>query len=363
VLLAAKTGDQDGLTTALLAETGLLAEISLSDRLLDSVDIPQRIQDFIATFAKDARKLISSAAWHDEIDEYEPVCDVADLIDGRLLAYCVEHPSKTDRFEVLRKATQKLSGRDIPDVQSSSSAPRSTQGSNGTDATSYALLPFSDSVFDEHLKPVHLKVSRSGGKADATSASIFREVSHWHNAKRPIENKTKSQLEKDPKIAKKALRRNQFFMAEMTSYAASLTNAVGKVLEPEIITMGDKVAKLPPSKVENARPKQAPRQSAKNINASKQAMLADIAASSKRKEEDNAKQLYQAWGMVCDGLEKQTDLASRYNKARQYLNGLNTDIKRKTLGPEVRLCSTACCRCGSATVAKPTRKMGFTLPL
>jgi hypothetical protein len=342
VLLAAKTGDQDGLTTALLAETGLLAEISLSDRLLDSVDIPQRIQDFIATFAKDARKLISSAAWHDEIDEYEPVCDVADLIDGRLLAYCVEHPSKTDRFEVLRKATQKLSGRDIPDVQSSSSAPRSTQGSNGTDATSYALLPFSDSVFDEHLKPVHLKVSRSGGKADATSASIFREVSHWHNAKRPIENKTKSQLEKDPKIAKKALRRNQFFMAEMTSYAASLTNAVGKVLEPEIITMGDKVAKLPPSKVENARPKQAPRQSAKNINASKQAMLADIAASSKRKEEDNAKQLYQAWGMVCDGLEKQTDLASRYNKARQYLNGLNTDIKRKTLGPEVRLYMLNC---------------------
>ena len=337
VLLAAKAGDQGGLTSALLAQTGLLAEVSLADRLLDSQDIPRRIQEFVSTFAQEARKLVSSNAWRDEIIAFEADCDVADLIDGRLLAYCVEHPSKTDRFEELRKATQTLSGHNIPDLSSPSSTDSKSDTENGTSTASYSLLPFSDAVFDEHLKPVHIKVSKSGGKADATSASIFREVSHWHNAKRPIENKTKSQLEKDPKIAKKALRRNQFFMAEMTSYAASLTNAVGKVLEPEIITMGDKGAKATPSKAENARPKQNSRQSTKNINASKQAMLADIAASSKRKEEDNAKQLYQAWGMVCDGLEKQTDLASRYNKAKQYLVGLNTDIKRKTLGPEVRL--------------------------
>ncbi|KAF2826826.1 P-loop containing nucleoside triphosphate hydrolase protein [Ophiobolus disseminans] len=337
IILASKAGDQGGLTSALLAETALLAEISLSDRLLDAQETPQRVQEFITTLAREARKLLASDAWRDEFEEYDVVCDVADLIDGRLLAYCVQHPSKTDRFEILRKATATLSGHDVPDLSSPSPVPAATDVSNGTDAASYALLPFSDSVFDEHLKPVHLKVSKSGGKADPTSASIFREVAHWHNAKRPIENKTKSQLEKDPKIAKKALRRNQFFMAEMTSYAASLTNAVGKVLEPEIITMGDKVSKLPASKAENARPKHQTKQSSKNINAAKQAMLADIAASSKKKDEDTAKQLYQAWGGVCDGLEKQTDLASRYNKARQYLVGLNSEMKRKTLEPEVRL--------------------------
>ncbi|KAH7079592.1 hypothetical protein FB567DRAFT_631384 [Paraphoma chrysanthemicola] len=339
VLLAAKliSTEEDELVTALLNQAALLSEISLSDRQLDLQEVSEEVQEFIITFAEEARKLLSSAAWRDEISACSTTCDVADLIDGRLLSYCVQYPSETAHFEVLRKATADLSGEDIPDLDDESAPAAPVEETNGADTAPYSLLLFSDPVFDEHLKPIHLKVSKSGGKADPTSASIFREVSHWHNAKRPIEQKSKNQLEKDPKIAKKALRRNQFFMAEMTSYAASLTNAVGKVLEPETITMGDKVAKLPPSKAENSRPKHQTKQSSKNINAAKQAMLADIAASSKRKDDDMAKQLYQAWGVFCEGLEKQTDLASRYNKARQYLVGLNSEVKRKTLEPEVRL--------------------------
>ncbi|KAH8731978.1 hypothetical protein GQ44DRAFT_755334 [Phaeosphaeriaceae sp. PMI808] len=341
VLIASRGSFLDnpsGLTTALLSQAALLAEVSLSDRLLDLQEAPQEIEDFVIKFAQEARKLVNSVAWHNELTTRKSTCDIADLIDGRLLAYCLKFPSRTERFELLEEATESLSGRDFPELSSETPAVPSTSGeSNETKVVSYALLPFSDSVFDEHLKPIHLNVARSGGKIDPTSASIFREVSHWHNAKRPLEQKSKNQLEKDPKIAKKALRRNQFFMAEMTSYAASLTNAVGKVLEPEIITMGDKVAKLPASKIENSRPKQQSRQSSKNINASKQAMLADIAASSKRKDEESAKQLYQAWGVYCESLEKQADLASRYNKARQYLIGLNSEFKRRTLAPEVRL--------------------------
>jgi hypothetical protein len=341
VLLASKlvaADDEDELTTALLSHTALLAEISLSDRILDAQESSEEIEEFFITFAEEARKLISSTAWRDAFPAEETTCDVADLIDGRLFAYCAKHPSKSERFEVLRAATTALSGHDIPDLSSQiANATPAADKSNDADTSSYALLPFSDPVFDEHLKTIQLTVSKSGGKADPTSANIFREVAHWQSAKRPMENKSKSQLEKDPKIAKKALRRNQFFMAEMTSYAASLTNAVGKALEPETITMGDKLTKLPPSKTENAKPKQQSKQSSKNINAAKQQMLADIAASSKRKDEDVAKQLYQAWSVFCEGLEKQTDLASRYNKARQYLVGLNTEIKRKTLEPEVRL--------------------------
>lgn len=342
VLIASKLvgkDDQSEFVIALLSHAGLLAELSITDRLVDTQELPQKAQEFLVNFAQEARNLLSSNAWFEQFasEDDETVCDVADLIDGRIFAYCLQTPSKTERFELLREATEELSGHDVPDLSSKSvTEPTGTSDSNGA-AAPYALMPFSDSVFDEHLKPVKLNVSKSGGKPDATSATIFREVSHWHNAKRPIDNKTKSQLEKDPKIAKKALRRNQFFMAEMTSYAASLTNAVGKVLEPEIITMGDKGAQAPPSKTENARPKQQPKQSTKNINSAKQAMLADIAASSKKKDEDVAKQLYQAWATKCDGIEKQADLAGRYNQARQYLVSLNTEIKRKTLEAEVRL--------------------------
>ncbi|OAL00090.1 P-loop containing nucleoside triphosphate hydrolase protein [Phaeosphaeriaceae sp. SRC1lsM3a] len=341
VLILAKfasKSDQSELINAVLGHTALLAEISLPNRFLESDKMSQEAQDFILKFATEARSLINSNAWFEEFASADIACDVADLIDGRLLAYCIQNPAKSERYELLLEATETLSGQDIPELSNkTATAPSSANGSKGTGTTPYSLLPFSDSVFDEHLKPIQLSISRSGGKPDAASASIFREVSHWHNAKRPIDQKVKGQLEKDPKIAKKALRRNQFFMAEMTSYAASLTNAVGKALDPEIITMGDKTTKAAPSKVENAKPKQVSRQSNKNINSAKQAMLADIAASSKKKDEEVAKQLYQAWGVYCDGLQKQPDLAARYNKTRQYLIGLNTEVKRRVLEPEVRL--------------------------
>jgi hypothetical protein len=340
ILVASKlasASDQSELTAALLGHTALLAELSLSDRLLDTQETTQKTQDYITKFAKEARDLINSNAWFEEFASVDAVCDVADLIDGRLLAYCLQHGSKSERLEVLSDALETLSGHEIPDISSKSSAVPSATDDSTEKSAPYAVLPFSDSVFDEHLSPITLKVSKSGGKADPTSAAIFREVSHWQSAKKPMDQKPGTKLEKDPKIAKKALRRNQFFMAEMTSYAASLTNAVGKALEPETITMGDKGAKAPPAKTENARPKHQTKQSTKNINTAKQAMLADIAASSKSKEENVAKQLYQAWGVYCEGLEKQSDLAARYNKARQYMVGLNSEVKRRTLEPEVRL--------------------------
>jgi hypothetical protein len=260
------------------------------------------------------------------------------------LASCARDSSKgrSEHFDTLLKATVALNGHDLP-PNTASEANSDSSATNGKDEedSTYKVMPFSNSTFDQHLAPIHLEVSRSGGKADQTSATIFREVTHWHN-QRSINQKTRVVVEKDPKIAKKALRRNQFFMAEMTSYAASLTNAVGKVLDPETITLGDK-SKAAPAKsmtptqsLENRKPKQQQKQSTK-INASKQAMLADIAASSKRKDEENAKQWYQAWTVFCDGLEKQLELASRYNKARQYLADLNTETKRQVLGPEVRI--------------------------
>ncbi|KAL6706224.1 hypothetical protein ACN47E_005959 [Coniothyrium glycines] len=342
-------GDDTNMSLALLQHTALLSELQLSDRLLPTQEIPDDVRAYILRFCNEARKFVASPAWSEAFSGH-PECDLADLIDGRLLALCVQQPpaQSTELMERLRKAVTALCNHDIS-VQPRESAQKSNgrlshknQDQDQDQDQDYKVLPFENETFDHHLKPIHLEVSRSGGKADQTSATIFREVTHWHN-QRSLNPKTKIVVEKDPKIAKKALRRNQFFMAEMTSYAASLTNAVGKVLEPETITLGDKLKAMPAKSMtptqslENRRPKQQQRQSTKNINASKQDMLAKIAADSKRKDEENAKQLYQAWSVFCDALEKQVDLASRYNKARQYLANLNTASKRETLGPEVRI--------------------------
>ncbi|KAF1943992.1 P-loop containing nucleoside triphosphate hydrolase protein [Clathrospora elynae] len=346
VLVASKLTTSDAsLSSVLLQQAALLSELPLLDRCVAHQEITEEINALILDFCHEARKFIGSPAWGEAFAGH-PNCDLSDLIDGRLLAYCAQNPSEpSEHLKTLLKATAALNGRDIPGPSSTGlGASTGSAPSNGQDEEdfTYKVLPFTNSTFDDHLAPIHLDVSRSGGKADQTSAAIFREVTHWHN-QRSINQKTRVVVEKDPKIAKKALRRNQFFMAEMTSYAASLTNAVGKVLDPETITLGDK-SKAAPAKsttptqiLDNRKPKQQQKQSTKNINASKQAMLADIAASSKRKDEENAKQLYQAWSVFCDGLEKQVDLASRYNRARQYLANLNSESKRQTLGPEVRI--------------------------
>ncbi|EMD67323.1 hypothetical protein COCSADRAFT_110960 [Bipolaris sorokiniana ND90Pr] len=337
VLVASKlSASNANLSSTLLQQVAALSELALSERILKHQEIPDEINNFILEFCHEARRFISSPAWTEAFAGH-PDCDLADLIDGRLLASyaCKASPKPNEHFEVLLKATKALNNLDIPlQPSTSSAADGSPETSSDDESFKYKVLPFSNDVFDPHLAPIHLDVARSSGKPDPTSATIFREVTHWHSQK-SLNQKAKVVVEKDPKIAKKALRRNQFFMAEMTSYAASLTNAVGKVLDPETITLGDK-AKPAPSNTENKRPKQAQRQSTKNINASKQAMLDNIAASSKRKDEENAKQWYQAWTVSCAGFEKQVDLASRYNKARQYLAD-RSEAQRQVIGADVRI--------------------------
>lgn len=337
VLVASKLSASNAhLTSLLLHQAASLSELALPERIFQHQEISEETNNFILEFCHEARRFIGSPAWAEAFAGH-PDCDLADLIDGRLLASYAQNapPKSNEHFELLLKATKALNNLEIPSEPSTSSAAKDlSESSNDDESLKYKVLPFSNSVFDSHLASIHLDVARSSGKADPTSATIFREVTHWHNQK-SLNQKAKVVIEKDPKIAKKALRRNQFFMAEMTSYAASLTNAVGKVLDPEVITLGDK-AKPAQANAENKRPKQVQRQSTKNINASKQAMLDNIAASSKRKDEENAKQWYQAWTVSCAGFEKQIDLASRYNKARQYLAD-RSETQRQVIGPDVRI--------------------------
>jgi superfamily II RNA helicase len=300
-------------------------------------------RDFVTEFCQEARKSLVQATWAQEFADRTATCDVADLIDGRLFASCTadSSPSDSELFRSLLTAAAALSEKDLTSSKPTSDASKpADKNAEKSEDVSYSLMPFSNDIFDKHLAPLQLKVARSDGKVDQTSAAIFREATEWHNTKRPAENKT-GPVVKDEKAAKKALRRNQFFMAEMTTYAASLTNAVGKVLEPETILVGEK-AKMVPSKSstpiqETAKPNKQQNKGGKNKNAAKQNMLADIAASSQRKDQDAAEKQIKAWIVFCEGLEKQADLTSRYEKAKKYLINLNTDLKRRTLECEVRM--------------------------
>lgn len=96
------------------------------------------------------------------------------------------------------------------------------------------VLPFSNTVFNApvfnaHLASFHLATDESA--TEQATSRIFKDLSHWHNHKRPIDQKVALAMTDRQKA--RTHRRNRLFMAEMRDYSASLTNAVGGVLEPE----------------------------------------------------------------------------------------------------------------------------------
>jgi superfamily II DNA or RNA helicase len=346
VLLVARIGSQDKNATpflsALLRHTALLSELPLSERLLSNITVSAEAGKFLLKFCPEARRILESKAWGTDITGISPTCDVADFIDGKLFAACVEDSSlgAGERFNLLLGALGSLS--DTKSISSSVGSAKPTSKSNGKpgkSADSYGVLPFSNSVFEEHLAPIELDIDRSGEIAEATSATIFREVSHWHNTKRPIDPKLREETQlRSAKQRFFANRRNQWFMAEMMAYAASLTNAIGRTLEPEIVTTGAKKPLAPTDKKEEqVKPKVNPKGGKKGGPNKKQAIMAEIAASKSKKDEVSSEKLLQGWRLTCASLEKEPTLVGRYQKTKQYLATFNTDLKREVLEGEVRL--------------------------
>ncbi|TGJ82191.1 hypothetical protein E0Z10_g6577 [Xylaria hypoxylon] len=90
------------------------------------------------------------------------------------------------------------------------------------------ILPFNHELLNKFLEPVHLQTTQL--HEEVNESKVFRELTHWHNAKVVLEYK---------KIPKKlgffARKKNQKFMADTLVYSASLTNATGKLIEPKTL--------------------------------------------------------------------------------------------------------------------------------
>lgn len=344
----------------ILYHTALLSALPISSRRLNDVQ-PAEAAD-LSTFISTANELLKSDEWSSFHDQNSTICDVADLIDGRLLnAVMVSGVPDAStlpdvlrsKYEALCKSVELLSGRQVHGIQSDdcSSETSVAISANGEHASA-SVLPFSNPVFDKHLESIHLSIDDDVEEGTPASARIFREVSHWHNAKRPIVPKaapTVTNKREETWIAK----RNQWFMAEMTTYAASLTNAIGKSLEPETIVIGGKQITAAPSTESNSHSgKKAPKN--ENVKddkkkddkkkggkkpgkgAGKAAIMESIAAQMAKKDEASDQKSVQAWHVIVKNLSAERELPARYSKAKEYQTNLS-DEKRKLFGAEVGL--------------------------
>ncbi|CAI6308174.1 unnamed protein product [Periconia digitata] len=348
VLLALIHGEDVSIefANALIRHTALISQLRLSDRLVEADDLDDESRDMLQDFCTEASLVLSSQEWAANMADWGCKCDIADLVDGRLLAVCIKNKGigQNETYGTLLKALEAAGSNAVDEHNAASQAQTemsSPAASPAAGSGSYAVLPFSNNVIDPHLEPIKLAIDRSGVVPPATTSQIFREATHWHNSKRPIDPKIREdQVASNAKQMKKTLRRNQFFMAEMTTYAASLTNAVGRALEPEIITTG---AKLDKKEVDNPKSKPTPKPSSnpksgkKGVPSRKEAMLAQIAKDKSRKDDASSETVAAGWRVTCDNLEKEPTPVARYQKAKQYLTTLNSEFKRDVLEAQIRL--------------------------
>ncbi|KAF3481035.1 uncharacterized protein GIQ15_03794 [Arthroderma uncinatum] len=301
---------------------------------------------FLTLFSRAGYQVLKSNIWNALLENNDSKsCDLADLLDGRLfhhllnsdISHITSDPSVISRVCVLATWLERLCGLSV-DFQSlnagneiqkdglgSSEKPKQSKGTELASSQEVAqpILPFSHPVFNAHLEPVHLSVDEQGEQCIVSNTSrIFQELSHWHNHRRPIGSKIH-----DTKMTGKdaffANRRNQFFMAEMADYAASLTNAIGGVLNPETIFLQSaKDAKKSASSKDiftirpKANEKKGSAKSGGKINTSAKDLA--IAANEKKHGELIDKQL-RAWRNVKVNFHGESDLATRFAKAKRYL--------------------------------------------
>ena len=140
----------------------------------------------------------------------------------------------------------------------------------------------------------------------------------------------------------KAERRHQQYMADMLVYAASLTNASGSILDPENVVV-DKTNRKDSSRQtrknhpvdKSEHPNFHKKSGLKPKGGKKQALLDQIAASNKAKDQANVDKFHSAWRTFRQDLEGEQDLSAMFEKMSDFYRSL-PEAKREIIGAEVQ---------------------------
>lgn len=344
-----------------LLHTAALQYFPLANRR-PSTTTENNAQNLIYSFTRTAASLLRNEGLSELLDGLNLPVNLADLLDGFLLAAltrdtCLRNTLLANRavmkkYNSLLNAVVQASGDDF-DGALSMSMPSDYQGSKDSARCCYSIssndqtvLPFKNATFDKHLAPVclHLNEGFSDG-ATPDNVKVFQELSHWHNHKRALALKAPMQ-----KLGYFARHRNDLYMAEMHAYAASLTNAAGKVLEPETIIVNQR---LQPSKSQRAHVLGTSdcshqletggctcKRTSKLIKKSGRTMALEAAAAIKAAKTQSKGDIDAAyWKVKCKELRCLSNLHLRYVAARDYSMRLSYDSLFK---PEVELYTVDC---------------------
>lgn len=317
----------------------------LSQRSLNITRLKREEQahfdNFVGSFC-----LVCKSVIEDDEESFSAVeWDVSDLIDGRILRR-VFHESKSlhvphGMMTGPRQYAQRLLSLTSVDVLeylpqgcSVEEAVVCSRNVGFVNENTFPILPFENPVLKSYLEDVHVDTADSPGLG--TTDKVFREISHWHSTKAPIDPKHYQK----PKTAY-ALKKNQRRMAATIAYSASLTNSAGKVITAETIVV------TPPDdpKGKKNRNHQKPKQVAQNKQAgprggkAKSGHLSALEESRKieqAKRDVKAKGAMVAWQSRCAEFEAEDNLVKRFMKTTRYISGL-APVNFEAVGAEASL--------------------------
>ncbi|TDZ15078.1 putative helicase [Colletotrichum orbiculare MAFF 240422] len=296
---------------AFLLHVGMLEHLELAQRSYGKViGADDEDQQFLVDFAMIATDLIRR--WMGSDASRHVNWRVCDVVDGRLFLHILRNlksvavPSNVHQY---LDAVSSLVGIDLSehlaDKDDAAFEDLSKIQVSLEPLSVPSVLPFSHPVLNHYLDDLELETDE--GHDDQTAGfKVFRELSHWHNAKRAIDPKHRpAQQLKDWR----AQRRNQRFMADTIAYSASLTNASGKNIDPEVIVVrGEEVPK-----------KQAAQKPTKNQKGGKAKALEASKALRAAKDEARSLEVSSSLTQRCRNLEMEKSLAKRYHKLVKYL--------------------------------------------
>ncbi|RDL40340.1 p-loop containing nucleoside triphosphate hydrolase [Venustampulla echinocandica] len=345
------------MASAFILHTIILKHVPISQRRLPLISFDEEFEDQIEGFIEDisniCRQTIDSAEWTELMAERMAQSDTTDLVDGRVFRAVIQAmcdksieddlPSsvKSD-WKLLHQLVKQLTGEELSlkgSTEPEFSESTATESDLKPTPEDLSVLPFSHPVFDKHLECIHVATDTSiSTKMEAMK--LYRETSHWHNHRKPLNPKVPQAV----KVSKwrNPLRLNQFYMSEMTSYAASLTGAKGRALDAETITVGPKRLVKPAEKAEKAEKssaiakqqqaldkgaqgqKAAPKKGTKKAAAGLSKKDQMIADNMERKGGSEADKAFNAWATIRKNFDVLSNDQDRYLRTIDYLNGLDS---------------------------------------
>ncbi|RMZ45908.1 hypothetical protein AFCA_001133 [Aspergillus flavus] len=359
--------------SVLAARSLLLHAIILRECKLDErTNSPPRIATggtFMECYSNVVLGMLTSTWWQGFAANIH--CDIGDMIDGRLFQQTLRallqpsyrhsfSPTVLSQLEVFESLVKDLCEVDLGFEQRlgfniTTRASKCCTGSerpagktarlkdcksNEQSNIPIAVLPFSNPVLDPHLSPVSLAIDHSAGNlVDVAISRISEELSHWHNHRKTLDTKTIH------KLTGWQLRRNQFFMAEMRQYAASLTNSTGGILKPETVFVqsenNNQHRQIQTSRsgmndglegLQLTKNRSTQKSSRSKIRPSS---VRDQAAAQQLIKRDEAiSRHWKSWRVKILELDQEHNYAARYVKLKQYLQALSND-KRSAIESEV----------------------------